>query len=1232
MATHATSTNTGISMASFSSSERFPKSLQVWIIFAKFTAIYPEESQQLSFIIHGMMKNRMKGSFAKHTILQIMAIIKQREPNLIPELKKKLNYIGKHVSSCKAKVRYIWELVLQGNVNEMEGMIIKANKSIKSTNSEFQELIGKFPNNRFVARAYVRFLRDVVADHQKSSEWASKCNLLHKGLPVTPDNAHELGVLAFPNLPKEQKAIRHQATFNNNFTEDTLTQEIDENEESVAADQEIKLSLKENIQSLQIPAYTLIRALHLGSLACLFILPMILVSIFAPIYIDSVSSVIPHLYSLTKIRSVLFQGMGVMARYVNENMPETRYPDGHKFAGKLLFPCPTYEEYFVPQLKEPEQAGAGWGSTFDSRGQLVSIAQAVASLMGLIDPIKHYKIGNEAMDNVRKNLFDKIHWVTFIDDLKYTDYWTIFSDNMSHLIITELHEKTSFDKIISHYMTYYSELLNLEKIPHDAYNKHYLMNTLNNLENVTSTVTDTVALMLEYIHSLNSEIQKITSIAEILFIIVVIIWYLFVCCYTIIKLSKDKIMIYKCLTSLQKSVISKVTDQFRILKKDDEEMRSTRSKDEELSRQEENLLKLFSTSSDSGNSHSIDNLFTIVIAIFVCAVHLVFSTQVIGKFSVVGTNVEITAPHIEHGQASFAFDWESVVLLQLLPGAVFPSVNFEIAGFTTETILYYINFWQVKAQKEFSILKYGDPEKSITSFATIGVNIDSNLNTHDYCNDSDYSPPTNYHDIYDCMSAEVALAFSENIVVRLSNVYTSTDNNLIYDGDDEDLTNLFHLMQHHVFDRFFYGLFRTMSDTVVASLQKEVPAVNKIGYSIVIVAIILEIFYMFIVSASENNQRYALSLLLMCPTKLVLNNQHIISILSGNFSSKNHDSTTRGAEFYDALVEEMPDSVIIMNQNGIITTVNKASTSLFEINKEDLLGQSIRKLGEIFNEENPFTHVFDSVEDLKNKTGFSKSLSFKKENQNYHVNLTLNILPDAIFLTCRDVTQEVMYNKLIQDEKNRSDSLLASILPARLVSRVAAGEKNISFAVQSATIIFIDIVSFTPWCGSTPADKVMRTLNLMFKYFDYSTSQHPTMTKCKCIGDCYMAAGGIFADVNQPATHAKDVVEFGLEALDNIDKLNQEINENLRIRVGINTGGPIVAGVLGTEKPTFEILDPTINMAQQMEHHGVPMKVHISRAVYELIYGSNFIIKERGQIEVKNGNVVTYLVERGSQK
>jgi class 3 adenylate cyclase len=188
--------------------------------------------------------------------------------------------------------------------------------------------------------------------------------------------------------------------------------------------------------------------------------------------------------------------------------------------------------------------------------------------------------------------------------------------------------------------------------------------------------------------------------------------------------------------------------------------------------------------------------------------------------------------------------------------------------------------------------------------------------------------------------------------------------------------------------------------------------------------------------------------------------------------------------------------------------------------------------------------------------------------------------------------------------------------------------------VSSATIVFIDIVSFTPWCGSLSADKVMMTLNAMFKKFDQNCSNYPMMMRIKCIGDCYMGAGGIFDEINHATQHSKQVVSFGLDCIDSINELNTELGESLQIRVGVNTGGPIYAGVLGgigSGKPSFEILGPAINIAQQMEHHGLPGQVHISRPVYELIYGGEFKVTERGSIEIKSGPMVTYLVTGRNQ-
>jgi class 3 adenylate cyclase len=257
----------------------------------------------------------------------------------------------------------------------------------------------------------------------------------------------------------------------------------------------------------------------------------------------------------------------------------------------------------------------------------------------------------------------------------------------------------------------------------------------------------------------------------------------------------------------------------------------------------------------------------------------------------------------------------------------------------------------------------------------------------------------------------------------------------------------------------------------------------------------------------------------------------------------------------------------------------------------------------------------------------SVTLMMKVDGSEVYYEVGTAMSNDLLVVSAQDITQTVRYNTLIAEERGKSDQMLASILPPSLVGRVQAGEKNISFAVQSASIAFLDIVEFTPWCGSLPAATVMSTLNELFKKFDECVGKRPILTKIKCIGDCYVCAGGIFSEINQPAVHAKEMVSFGLDAIQSIEDLDRELDQHLRMRAGVNTGGPIVAGVLGVGKPTFEILGPAINLAQQMEHHGVPMQVHCTRAVYELVYGdAAFQIKERGATQITSGTVITYLV------
>ncbi|OHS95865.1 Adenylate and Guanylate cyclase catalytic domain containing protein [Tritrichomonas foetus] len=411
----------------------------------------------------------------------------------------------------------------------------------------------------------------------------------------------------------------------------------------------------------------------------------------------------------------------------------------------------------------------------------------------------------------------------------------------------------------------------------------------------------------------------------------------------------------------------------------------------------------------------------------------------------------------------------------------------------------------------------------------------------------------------------------------------------------------------------FDGIVPQMKDMMAAAIPKtQIPVIILLFLGLILTVIII-----IQTVISESKMKFALRLLLHTQSKVVLQIPKINDVLSGDFSNRVKDTTQRTDIFFENVVQNLPDAIIIANQQYQVVTCNSAFERIFHT---QAIEGDVREFFQRKNFNQDVSKIFTDSQ-------LTLNIEYMYDETKEFLTINCGVVNNHYVIMVCDETQTVCYNSLIVEERAKSDSLLASILPANLVKRVQDGETNISFSVESATITFMDIVEFTPWCASNTAAVVMMTLNQLYKLFDASLAMKPTMTKIKCIGDCYMAAGGIFSEINEPNTHAREVVEFCLECINAVNVLDAEMNQTLRIRAGVNTGGPLVAGVIGTEKPTFEIIGPCINMAQQMEHNGMPMLVHISRSVYELIYGGDFKIRERGQIQIKNGDVITYFVE-----
>ena len=208
----------------------------------------------------------------------------------------------------------------------------------------------------------------------------------------------------------------------------------------------------------------------------------------------------------------------------------------------------------------------------------------------------------------------------------------------------------------------------------------------------------------------------------------------------------------------------------------------------------------------------------------------------------------------------------------------------------------------------------------------------------------------------------------------------------------------------------------------------------------------------------------------------------------------------------------------------------------------------------------------------------------------------------------------------LERQKQKSDRLLLNVLPAAIVARLRDGETTIADDYPSVTVLFGDIVGFTPLAARHPAAELVRLLDEVFSSFDELVTQG-RLEKIKTIGDSYMAAGGL---TDPDSDHALRVVDLGLAMQATAERRATEWR-GLRLRIGVHTG-PASGGVIGRHKFAFDLWGDTINVASRLEQQGLAGQVHISHETW-LRVSDQFVCELRGETELRGvGGRRTYLV------
>jgi class 3 adenylate cyclase len=218
-------------------------------------------------------------------------------------------------------------------------------------------------------------------------------------------------------------------------------------------------------------------------------------------------------------------------------------------------------------------------------------------------------------------------------------------------------------------------------------------------------------------------------------------------------------------------------------------------------------------------------------------------------------------------------------------------------------------------------------------------------------------------------------------------------------------------------------------------------------------------------------------------------------------------------------------------------------------------------------------------------------------------------------------TVNFAFDAIELEEKNRelaerSEQLLLNVLPRPIAERLKRGRVVIADRFPAATVLFADLVDFTPLSAGLEPVELVGLLDAIFSAFDQLADEYG-VEKIKTLGDGYLAAAGL---PEPRPDHVQAVAKMALEMPAALAAINTARGHQLGLRIGIHTG-PIVAGVIGLKKFSYDLWGDTVNLASRMESLGVPGKIHVTDDVARAL-GASYSFESRGPIAVKGKGIV----------
>lgn len=319
------------------------------------------------------------------------------------------------------------------------------------------------------------------------------------------------------------------------------------------------------------------------------------------------------------------------------------------------------------------------------------------------------------------------------------------------------------------------------------------------------------------------------------------------------------------------------------------------------------------------------------------------------------------------------------------------------------------------------------------------------------------------------------------------------------------------------------------------------------------------------------------------------------------------------------LFAAMTDVILIVDSQGYFLKIVSTNPALLFKPLSEQVGKTLHELLPKAEADICFTSI-------KNALATQKTINFEYSLyiNNQQVWFSANISPlseEKVIWVARDISDRKKSEVELRLAKERSEQLLLNILPQPIAERLKEDSSVIAESFNEVTIMFADIVGFTSLSTKLQPIELVNLLNEIFSTFDQLVEELG-LEKIKTIGDAYMVAGGLPIPRSD---HAEAIADLALTMLNVMQQFQSNLNEELQIRIGINTG-IVVAGVIGKKKFIYDLWGDAVNVASRMESHGIPGYIQVTEATYQKLK-HKYIFEKREEIHVKGkGKMTTYFL------